>query len=85
MVDALDVRGDGGVVGSGEVIACLDIDNVGDILGDAVPQRVIAAQQTLLIGNLLQVLVEHLLGVDDGTYLEQVELAGWALRVVCRV
>ena len=68
------MRSDGRVVGSGEVLAGLHVDDIGDILADAMAQRVIAAQQTLLVGNLLEVLVEHLLRVDDRTYLEQIQL-----------
>ena len=71
-IDLFDIFSHIGVVLSGEFFASLHIDYIHHIFRDAVPQRVIAAQQTLLIGNLLQVLVEHLLGVDDGTYLEQV-------------
>ena len=39
-------------------------------------QRVVRAQQAAVVGNERQVLVEHLLGVHDGPYLKEVELAG---------
>ena len=63
------------VVGCREVVVGLDIDHVDHILGDAMTQRVVRAQQTLLVGNGGQVFVEYLLGVDDRTNLQQVELA----------
>ena len=69
------MRSDGGVIGSREVLVGLDIDHVRHILGDTVTQRVMRAQQTVGIGNLLQILVEHLLRVDYRTDLEQVELS----------
>ena len=75
LVDLLDMRGDGGVIGGREVLVGLDIDHVRHILGDTVTQRVMRAQQTVGIGNLLQILVEHLLRVDYRTDLEQVELS----------
>ena len=75
LVDTLNVRGNGGVVGCGEVVAGLDINHIGDIFRDAVSQGVVAAQQTVGIGYLLQVFIEHLLGIDNGAYLEQIEVA----------
>ena len=38
-------------------------------------QRVVGAQQTCLIGHGSHIFIEHLLRVDDGTDLQEVELA----------
>ena len=38
-------------------------------------QRVVRPQQTTLVGQLREIFVEHLLRVDNGTYLQQVELS----------
>ena len=74
-VDLLYLVGNLRIVDSRKVVVGLDINHVDDILGDAVTQRVVRAQQTLLIGNGGEVFVEHLLGVNNGTYLEQIELS----------
>ena len=55
LIDLLNMPGDGGVVGCREVVARLDIDDVGDVLRDAVTQRVCRTQQALLVGNRLEV------------------------------
>ena len=39
-------------------------------------QRVVGAKQTAFVGDRRQILVEHLLAVDDGTDLQEVEVAG---------
>ena len=38
-------------------------------------ERIVRAQQALAVGDGSQVLVEHLLGVDNRTNLEQIEIA----------
>ena len=38
-------------------------------------QRIVRPQQAALVGQLRQVFLQHLLRVDDGAYLQQVELA----------
>ena len=39
-------------------------------------QRVVGAKQTAFVRDRRQILVEHLLAVDDGTNLQEVEVAG---------
>ena len=82
LVDALDMIGDGRIVGGGEVLVSLHIDHILHILRDAVSEGVIGAQQTSVVGNLLEVFVKHLLGVDDRTDLQQIQLPSHALPVV---
>ena len=61
------------IVGGGEVVVGLHIHHIYHVLGDAVTQRVVAAQQAVGVGNLVQILFQHLLGVDDRTNLKEVE------------
>ena len=72
-VDLLYLVSYPGIVGCREVVVGLHIHHVHHILRDAVSQRVVRAQQALFVGNGSQVFVQHLLGVDDGPYLQQVE------------
>ena len=65
--------GNSGIVGSREVLVCLHIDHVLHILRDTMSKGVVRPQQTGIVGNLLEVFVEHLLRVDDGTDLKEVE------------
>ena len=78
-VNLLYLVGNGGIVGCREVIVCLDIDHIDNILGDAMSQRVMRAQQTLGVWNGRQVFVKHLLGVDNRTYLKQIEITSHPL------
>ena len=39
-------------------------------------EGVVGAQEALLVGDGLEVFVEHLLGIDDGADLQEIELAG---------
>ena len=76
LIDLLDMRGNRGIIGSGEILISLDIDHIDDILRDTVSQRVLRAQQTVGIWNLLEILIEHLLRVDNRPDLEQIEFPG---------
>ena len=72
-VDLFYLVGDHRVIHGGEVITGLYIDHINDILRDTVAEGVVRTQQTAVIGYILDILVEHLLGVDDRTYLEEIE------------
>ena len=74
-VDAFHIVGDSRIVHGSEIIVCLDIHNVHHVLAYAVSQRVGRAQQASVVRYAGKVFVEHLLGVDDGPYLQKIELA----------
>ena len=75
-VDALDVVGNIVVVHRREIVIVLHIHHIHHVLADAMSQGVVGAQQTIHVGYRPHVLVEHLLGIHDGTDLEEVEVAG---------
>ena len=74
-VDALHVYSDGGIVDRGEMVVHLHIDHIRHLLTDTMAQRIPGTQQATPIGNLGQILIQHLLAVDDGTNLEEIEIA----------
>ena len=74
-VDAFHIFGHAIVVGSREVIIVFNIHHIGYIVAYAMPQRVVRAQQAMLVGNGGNVFVEHLLRVYDGTDLQEVKFA----------
>lgn len=74
-VDAFNFFGHAIVVGSREVVAVLNVHHVGNVVGNAMPQRVVRTQQALCVGYGRQVLVKYLFGIYDGAYLQKVELA----------
>src|SRR5574344_1578145 len=57
-----------------EVVIHLHIHHIRNVLTDAMSQRVVGAQQALLVGNLRQVFLEHLFAIHYRTYLEEIEL-----------
>ena len=71
-VDTLHIVGDGMVVHGGEVLVSLHIHHIDDILADSMPQRHVGTQQTVIVGNRRKVFIQHLLGVYDGTNLQEV-------------
>ena len=73
-VQLLDVVGDELVVGC-RIAVGLHIDQVLHLVHDAVPQRVVRTDDDVLVGDGGEVLFQHLLAVDDGAYLQQVECA----------
>ena len=68
-IDALDVVSHIVIVHRREMIVVLHIHHVGDILADAMSQRVVGAQQTVGIRYRLHILIQHLLGIHDRSNL----------------
>ena len=75
LVYSFNLPGYFGVV-RGAVSLRLDVDHVVQVVHDAVPQRVVAPQQQVLVGDGGKVFVQHLLAVYDGAYLQEVERPG---------
>ncbi len=73
-IDALYLGGYHRIVGSGEIVVRLYVDHVRDLLTDAMPQRQMRTEQTILIRDGAQVGLQHLLGIDNGTNLQQIEV-----------
>ena len=49
-------------------------------------QTVVRAEQTLFVGDGIQILVEHLLGIHDRTNLQQIELASTIIvQITCEL
>ena len=74
-VNLLYLVGNDEVVSCSEVIVSLNVDHIDHILRDAMSQRVVRAKQTLRVGNSSQVFIKDLFGVDNRTYLKQIEVA----------
>ena len=68
-IDALDVVSHIVIVHRREMIVVLHIHHVGDILADAMSQRVVGAQQAVGIRYRLHILIQHLLGIHDRSNL----------------
>ena len=79
-VQLLDVVCDELVVRS-RISFGLHVNHVLDVLHYAVPQRVLALQQKLLIGNQSEVFLQISLHVHHRTYLKQVERPCFSLRI----
>ena len=62
------------IVGCIVVLVGLHIDYIAYIIDDAVTEGVVGAQQALAVVDGPQVFVDGLHGVDDGAYLQEVEL-----------
>ena len=69
-VDALHIHRNIGIVHCREIVIHLHIHHIRHILTDTMPERVVRAQQALLVGNLRQVLLKHLLAIHNRTYLQ---------------
>ena len=72
-VDALHIHRNIGIVHCREIVIHLHIHHIRHILTDTMPERVVRAQQALLVGNLRQVLLKHLLAIHNRTNLQQIE------------
>ena len=75
LVDLLDVQGNLWVIRCCKILIGLHIHHIHHILRDSVSGGVVRTQQTLLIGNALQVFIQHLLTVNNRSDLQQVELS----------
>ena len=57
----------------GAVVVGFHVDDVVEVVHDAVPQGVVGAQQQAVVGDGSEVFVEHGVVVHDGAYLKQIE------------
>ena len=58
------------VVGSRESVVGLHVHHIGHVFRHTMPERVVRAQQTAVVGYRREVFVEHLLLVDNGANLQ---------------
>ena len=74
-VDALYLFCYRDIISRREVIVGLDIHHIGDIVADTMSQGMVGTQQAVVIIDLGEVLIEHLLAVNDRSDLQEVELS----------